>query len=472
MLVFTEARDTLESLQSKLRASSRSRRSRTTVSSRWPSATARWRASAIPTGRRVLLSHRGRRRGPQLPVRAPPGELRPALEPGHDGAAHRPARSHRPDAARSTFTSSRRRAPSAPTCSPCCATRWACSARRSAASTRCSRRSSRGSPSSRWPSRSDRAAYVKELTTRVSEARGAGEAGVRSAARSAQLRSQAVKELVAARPRSHRAWTPTRTSSLEDGLWAVARDLDERLEESITELADRIGIRVDTDQEVDAFQCAFHFGHALNVEALPGLRHHRRAHGARHLLARHRRGAGGDRVLRHRAPAGRGAVRLLARRPLRAQRRPLPRGEEAPEGARGSRCSSTSSRRSRRTPRPARGCPSRQLSRFLESMLVQVAVVPPGRRLGQGRLEAASRCSRPTTGGSLKGQRGRRRLPRAAQLRRRGRGGGDRARPRSQLEAMRKAAMAAIEDERDLSIVRIAWRWITRVSTSRRSSRP
>ncbi len=59
--------------------------------------------------------------------------------------------------------------------------------------------------------------------------------------------------------------------SLEDGLWAIARDLDERLEETVTELALRIGLGVDTDQLVDAFQCAFHFGHALKVEALPGL---------------------------------------------------------------------------------------------------------------------------------------------------------------------------------------------------------
>ncbi len=59
--------------------------------------------------------------------------------------------------------------------------------------------------------------------------------------------------------------------TLEDGLWAIARDLDERLEETVTELALRIGLGVDTDQLVDAFQCAFHFGHALKVEALPGL---------------------------------------------------------------------------------------------------------------------------------------------------------------------------------------------------------
>ena len=28
---------------------------------------------------------------------------------------------------------------------------------------------------------------------------------------------------------------------------------------------------MDTDEEVEAFQCAFHFGHELKVEALPGL---------------------------------------------------------------------------------------------------------------------------------------------------------------------------------------------------------
>ena len=59
--------------------------------------------------------------------------------------------------------------------------------------------------------------------------------------------------------------------SLEDGLWGVARDLDERLEETVTELGKRVGIRVDTDEEVEAFQCAFHFGHALKVEGLPGM---------------------------------------------------------------------------------------------------------------------------------------------------------------------------------------------------------
>ncbi|HEX4622589.1 MAG TPA: SNF2-related protein, partial [Myxococcaceae bacterium] len=60
-------------------------------------------------------------------------------------------------------------------------------------------------------------------------------------------------------------------ASLEDGLWALSRDLDERLEDTVTELARKIGLGVDTDEQVDAFQAAFHFGHALKVEALPGI---------------------------------------------------------------------------------------------------------------------------------------------------------------------------------------------------------
>ena len=60
-------------------------------------------------------------------------------------------------------------------------------------------------------------------------------------------------------------------ATVEERLVGLARDLDERLEETVTELAERVGIGVDTEQEVDAFHCAFHFGHALNVEALPGV---------------------------------------------------------------------------------------------------------------------------------------------------------------------------------------------------------
>src|SRR5690606_39059403 len=51
------------------------------------------------------------------------------------------------------------------------------------------------------------------------------------------------------------------TLELEDRLLGVARELDERLEEAVTGIARRVGLGVDTDEQVDAFQCAFHFGH-------------------------------------------------------------------------------------------------------------------------------------------------------------------------------------------------------------------
>jgi ATP-dependent helicase HepA len=60
-------------------------------------------------------------------------------------------------------------------------------------------------------------------------------------------------------------------SSLEDGLWAVARDLDERLEEAAMDLARKVGIGVDSEEHVEAFQVSFDLGRELLVEALPGI---------------------------------------------------------------------------------------------------------------------------------------------------------------------------------------------------------
>ncbi len=120
--------------------------------------------------------------------------------------------------------------------------------------------------------REARVAYAAELKAKVEAAR----AQVRRAYDPLlDLRSfdkPAVERLVArAQARMGIEDEEEEPQPLEDGLWGVARDLDERLEETVTELARRVGIRVDTDEEVEAFQCAFHFGHALNVEALPGL---------------------------------------------------------------------------------------------------------------------------------------------------------------------------------------------------------
>lgn len=119
----------------------------------------------------------------------------------------------------------------------------------------------------------ERAAYVAELGKKVRTAREQVQHAYDPLLDTRSFDREAVEALVA-RAHTRMGEEPDEDddeSDLEEGLWAVARDLDERLEENVTELALRIGLGVDTDQQVDAFQCAFHFGHALNVDALPGL---------------------------------------------------------------------------------------------------------------------------------------------------------------------------------------------------------
>lgn len=120
--------------------------------------------------------------------------------------------------------------------------------------------------------REERMAYAAELKTRVEAARAQVKRAYDPLLDLRSFDKPAVERLVArARERMGEEVDEEEETSLEDGLWGVARDLDERLEETVTELARRVGLGVDTDEQVDAFQCAFHFGHALNVEALPGL---------------------------------------------------------------------------------------------------------------------------------------------------------------------------------------------------------
>ncbi|AKU93237.1 helicase-related protein [Vulgatibacter incomptus] len=57
---------------------------------------------------------------------------------------------------------------------------------------------------------------------------------------------------------------------LEESLWRVARELDERLEETVIDLARKVGIHADCEEHVDAFQCSFKIGSELAVDALPG----------------------------------------------------------------------------------------------------------------------------------------------------------------------------------------------------------
>ena len=116
----------------------------------------------------------------------------------------------------------------------------------------------------------ERAAYVAELGKKVRAAREQVQHAYDPLLDTRSFDRDAVEALVT-RAKVRMGEEEEDDEDLEEGLWAVARDLDERLEENVTELALRIGIGVDTDQQVDAFQCAFHFGHALNVDALPGL---------------------------------------------------------------------------------------------------------------------------------------------------------------------------------------------------------
>ncbi len=219
----------------------------------------------------------------------------------------------------------------------------------------------------------ERAAYVAELGKKVKAAREQVQHAYDPLLDLRSFDREAVEALV---ERAHQRIgheEEDEESDLEAGLWAVARDLDERLEENVTELALRIGIGVDTDQQVDAFQCAFHFGHALNVDALPGLDISKE----RTVLGTFWRDTAVEQeeieyfatghpiveslfgFLRD-GPYGRNGARFVELRvPGRPRALELVFHLEPPEAADLS---------------PGAKVPSRQLSRFLDRLLIQVAV--------------------------------------------------------------------------------------------------
>jgi ATP-dependent helicase HepA len=237
----------------------------------------------------------------------------------------------------------------------------------------------------------ERAGYAQELKAKVQAAR---ESVTRAYDPLLDLRSfdrEAVEALVArALARLGLEEEEDEGLGLEEGLLAVARDLDERLEETVTELARKVGMGVDTDEQVEAFQCAFHLGHALNVEALPGLD----ITEERTLLGSFWRDTAVEReeseyfatghplveslfgFLRD-GPYGRNGARFVERRGVPAARGVEylfhlvpPEPEDTGVGAR---------------------VPSRQLSRFLDRWLVPVTVKegPGGRAVVDGALDAA-----------------------------------------------------------------------------------
>ncbi|HME91493.1 MAG TPA: helicase-related protein, partial [Myxococcaceae bacterium] len=116
----------------------------------------------------------------------------------------------------------------------------------------------------------DRAEYARSLRPRVAAQR---ESLRRAYDPLLDLRSfdRAAVDALLARGWERLGLEGEEIGSLEEGLWTLARDLEERLEETVTQLARKVGIGVDTDQHVETFQCAFHLGRELTVEALPGI---------------------------------------------------------------------------------------------------------------------------------------------------------------------------------------------------------
>ncbi len=239
--------------------------------------------------------------------------------------------------------------------------------------------------------------------------------------------------------------------SLEDGLWAIARDLDERLEETVTELARRVGIGVDTDEQVDAFQCAFHFGHALKVEALPGLQlgeertvlgtfwrdtaveqeeidffatGHPIVEALFGFLRDGPYGRNGCRAIQHRGPAARGLEVLFHVVP--------PEPEDTSPGAR---------------------VPSRQLSRVLDRSLLRVAVTagPEGAPVVETKLlDLLAR----EEGRSLQGDQIRAAFPELASFVAPGVAEAMRA-ASDELQSLQTEARAKLDAERDRVLVRL-----------------
>jgi ATP-dependent helicase HepA len=64
---------------------------------------------------------------------------------------------------------------------------------------------------------------------------------------------------------------PEGSAALEEALSTLSRWLEEELEDSTVDVGRRVGIEVDTDQNVHPFEVAFTLGAGMKIEALPGM---------------------------------------------------------------------------------------------------------------------------------------------------------------------------------------------------------
>ncbi|MCI0570104.1 MAG: SNF2-related protein [Myxococcaceae bacterium] len=295
----------------------------------------------------------------------------------------------------------------------------------------------------------ERSDYARALKTKVREARDQVK---RAYDPLLDVRSfdRAAVEALAVRAQARMGMEPEEDEALEDRLHAVSRDLDERLEETVTELARRVGIGVDTDEQVEAFQCAFAFGHALNVDALPGID----VLQEQTVLGTFWRDtaveqeeleyfATGHRIVEalfgflRDGPYGRSGFRFIERRgPLKARGLELLFHVVPPEPA---------------DTRPGARVPSRQLSRFLERTLLRVPVVegPTGPKVDTSVLPALE-----VEGQALKGDQVRAAFPGVADFVDPAVAVATKA-AEAELATLASGARRAIEIERDSALARM-----------------
>jgi ATP-dependent helicase HepA len=112
-----------------------------------------------------------------------------------------------------------------------------------------------------------RAAFRKELSARVAEARRAQHEGDPLL----DIRSAALAELGRLVGGGFDRLGEEAPEDLTEALVALSSFLEEELEEAVAEVGRRVGMDVDTDQNVHPFEVAFTFGTGMKIEVLPGM---------------------------------------------------------------------------------------------------------------------------------------------------------------------------------------------------------
>ena len=120
-----------------------------------------------------------------------------------------------------------------------------------------------------------RARFRKRLAARVAEGRRAQHEGYDPIL---DLRSAALPELAelvrsayARMGEEPPAGPDGGGEAIQEALLALSRSLEERLEDVCADVGRRVGMEVDTDQNVHPFEVAFTLGAQLRIEALPGM---------------------------------------------------------------------------------------------------------------------------------------------------------------------------------------------------------